>query len=126
MHTSPLSVRNSSGWSAAPHFYQASLCHDGRPGAAVPCGWLGRHAIPHGYLHTTASESAADDELLTGTGAPSEAISAWPVAEFLPLRAHGESLVASVERWLCNHQSADLVRWNSAMTGRQQAPLAAR
>ena len=32
-----------------------------------------------------------------------------PLAGFLPLRSHGERLVASVERWLCNHQSADLV-----------------
>lgn len=28
----------------------------------------------------------------------------------------GESVVAGVERWLCNHKNNDLVCWNSAMT----------
>lgn len=42
------------------------------------------------------------------------------LAGFLPLRTHGESLVASVERWLCNHQSDQLVSWNSAMTRKKR------
>lgn len=42
-----------------------------------------------------------------------------PLAGFMALRDHGESLVGCVERWLCNHQSPDLASWNSAMTGKQ-------
>lgn len=40
-----------------------------------------------------------------------------PVSAFAVLRDDGESVVASVERWLCNNSSSDLVRWNVAMTG---------
>lgn len=40
-----------------------------------------------------------------------------PVSAFAALKDDGESLVASVERWLCNHRSKDLVSWNVAMTG---------
>lgn len=72
-------------------------------------GGLGRRATPYGYLYATASESAADGELLTGTGAPSEAINAWPLAGFLSVRTHGKSPVASV-----------------AMTGTKQALQADR
>lgn len=28
-----------------------------------------------------------------------------------------ESIMASIERWICNHQNNDLVSWNVAMTG---------
>lgn len=41
-----------------------------------------------------------------------------PLAGFGVLKDDGESVVAGVERWLCNNSSADLVTWNTAMTGR--------
>lgn len=44
-----------------------------------------------------------------------------PLAGLAALQAHGESVVAGVERWLCNHQSADLAVWNKAMTGKRLA-----
>lgn len=40
-----------------------------------------------------------------------------PVSAFAALRDDGESVVASVERWLCNHRSGRMARWNVAMTG---------
>lgn len=40
-----------------------------------------------------------------------------PLSAFVVLRDDGESVVASVERWICNNSSTDLARWNSAMTG---------
>jgi len=40
-----------------------------------------------------------------------------PLSAFTVLRDDGESVVAAVERWICNHSSRDLVRWNSAMAG---------
>jgi hypothetical protein len=40
-----------------------------------------------------------------------------PLSAFTVLADDGESVVAAVERWLCNHQSAKLVSWNVAMTG---------
>jgi hypothetical protein len=40
-----------------------------------------------------------------------------PVSAFAALRDDGESVVASVERWLCNHRSIGLLSWNVAMTG---------
>ncbi|MDP1912319.1 hypothetical protein [Brevundimonas sp.] len=42
-----------------------------------------------------------------------------PLRGFTVLRDDGESVVAGVERWLCNHKSLDLVSWNSAMTGKK-------
>lgn len=41
-----------------------------------------------------------------------------PLSAFSVLRDDGESVVASVERWLCNHSSDHLVAWNKAMTRR--------
>jgi hypothetical protein len=41
-----------------------------------------------------------------------------PLSAFAALRDDGESVVASVERWLCNHRSNSLACWNVAMTGR--------
>lgn len=40
-----------------------------------------------------------------------------PLSAFVALRGDGEGVVAGVERWLCNHQSPELVTWNVAMTG---------
>lgn len=40
-----------------------------------------------------------------------------PLSAFAVLRDDGESVVAGVERWICNHRSNDLARWNIAMTG---------
>lgn len=39
-----------------------------------------------------------------------------PLSAFAVLRDDGESVVAGVERWLCNNSSSDLVSWNVAMT----------
>lgn len=44
-----------------------------------------------------------------------------PLAGLAALQAHGESVVAGVERWLCNHQNSDLAVWNKAMTGKRLA-----
>jgi hypothetical protein len=44
-----------------------------------------------------------------------------PISAFAALRDDDESVVASVERWLCNYQSQDLARWNIAMTGKKSA-----
>jgi hypothetical protein len=41
-----------------------------------------------------------------------------PLSGFTVLKDDGESVVAGVERWLCNNSSDDLVSWNTAMTGR--------
>lgn len=41
-----------------------------------------------------------------------------PLSAFAVFRDDGESIVASVERWLCNHSSSQLVSWNVAMTAR--------
>jgi len=41
-----------------------------------------------------------------------------PLSGFLPLGNDHEGLVASVERWICNHRSSTLVSWNVAMTGK--------
>lgn len=40
-----------------------------------------------------------------------------PLSAFTVLRDDGESMVAAVERWLCNHRHERLVTWNVAMTG---------
>ena len=42
-----------------------------------------------------------------------------PLSAFCLLRDDGESLVASVERWLCNRSSETLASWNRAMTGKK-------
>lgn len=42
-----------------------------------------------------------------------------PVSGFTALRGDAEGIAAAVERWLCNHQSARLVSWNVAMTGKR-------
>jgi hypothetical protein len=44
-----------------------------------------------------------------------------PVSGFTALRGDSESIAASVERWLCNHQSERLVSWNTAMTAKRKA-----
>lgn len=44
-----------------------------------------------------------------------------PLAGFGALKDDGESVVAGVERWLCNNSSSELVTWNTAMTGRAVA-----
>ncbi len=41
-----------------------------------------------------------------------------PLSGFLSLGNDYEGLVASVERWICNHSSEHLARWNVAMTGK--------
>ena len=41
-----------------------------------------------------------------------------PLSAFTVLRDDGESVVAGVERWLCNNSSSQLVSWNVAMTGK--------
>jgi hypothetical protein len=40
-----------------------------------------------------------------------------PLSAFCVLRDDQESVVASVERWLCNHRSPTLASWNVAMAG---------
>lgn len=40
-----------------------------------------------------------------------------PLAGFLALGSDHEGIVAGVERWICNHSSNQLARWNVAMTG---------
>lgn len=42
-----------------------------------------------------------------------------PLSAFLPLRDDSESLVAAVERWICNRRTENLARWNIAMTGKR-------
>jgi hypothetical protein len=41
-----------------------------------------------------------------------------PLSAFTVLRDDGESVVASVERWICNNRTARLASWNVAMTGK--------
>lgn len=41
-----------------------------------------------------------------------------PLSAFVVLKDDGESVVAGVERWLCNNSSSQLVSWNVAMTGK--------
>jgi hypothetical protein len=41
-----------------------------------------------------------------------------PLSGFTVLKDDGESVVAGVERWLCNNSSDDLVSSSTAMTGR--------
>lgn len=41
-----------------------------------------------------------------------------PLSAFVVLKDDGESVVAGVERWLCNNSSGELVSWNVAMTGK--------
>jgi len=41
-----------------------------------------------------------------------------PLSGFLSLGSDHEGIVAGVERWICNHSSSELARWNVAMTGR--------
>jgi hypothetical protein len=41
-----------------------------------------------------------------------------PLSAFTVLRDDGESVVAGIERWLCNNSSSQLVSWNVAMTGK--------
>jgi hypothetical protein len=43
-----------------------------------------------------------------------------PLSAFCLLRDDEESLVASIERWLCNRSSPELASWNRAMTGKNQ------
>lgn len=43
-----------------------------------------------------------------------------PLSGFAVLREDGEGLVASIERWLCNNQATDLVKWNTSMTRKRQ------
>jgi hypothetical protein len=44
-----------------------------------------------------------------------------PLSAFCLLRDDEESLVASIERWLCNRSSPELASWNRAMTGKNQS-----
>ncbi|SFN74530.1 hypothetical protein SAMN05216386_1687 [Nitrosospira briensis] len=44
-----------------------------------------------------------------------------PLSALCVLRDDEESLVASIERWLCNRSSAELASWNRAMTGKTGA-----
>ncbi len=41
-----------------------------------------------------------------------------PLSAFTAFKDDHESMVASVERWVCNHRDTELVPWNVAMTGR--------
>lgn len=41
-----------------------------------------------------------------------------PLSGFLALGNDQEGIVAGVERWICNHSSTELARWNVSMTGR--------
>lgn len=41
-----------------------------------------------------------------------------PLSGFLALGNDHEGIVAGVERWICNHSSSQLARWNVAMTGK--------
>lgn len=43
-----------------------------------------------------------------------------PLSAFAILKDDGESVVAGVERWLCNNRSSELARWNVAMTAKQR------
>lgn len=40
-----------------------------------------------------------------------------PLSGFTTFGDDHESVVHSVERWICNHKNAQLVQWNVAMTG---------
>ena len=39
-----------------------------------------------------------------------------PLSAFAALRDDGESVVATVERWICNNRSPDVARWNIGMS----------
>jgi hypothetical protein len=41
-----------------------------------------------------------------------------PLSAFTALKGDGEGIVAGVERWICNQQSANLASWNVSMTAR--------
>lgn len=41
-----------------------------------------------------------------------------PLSGFTVLKDDGESVVASVERWICNNSTDRLASWNVAMTGK--------
>ena len=41
-----------------------------------------------------------------------------PLSGFLVLGNDHEGIVAAVERWICNHSTQQLARWNVAMTGK--------
>jgi hypothetical protein len=41
-----------------------------------------------------------------------------PLSAFVVFKDDGESVVAGVERWLCNNSSSQLASWNVAMTGK--------
>ena len=41
-----------------------------------------------------------------------------PISGLAVLKDDGESVVAGVERWLCNNSSHELAAWNVAMTGK--------
>jgi hypothetical protein len=41
-----------------------------------------------------------------------------PLSAFAVLRDDGESVVAGVERWICNNSNDQLASWNVAMTGK--------
>jgi hypothetical protein len=43
-----------------------------------------------------------------------------PISSLVMFGDDGESIVAGVERWLCNHSSPQLASWNSAMTARKK------
>lgn len=43
-----------------------------------------------------------------------------PLSGLVMFGDDGESIVAGVERWLCNHSSVQLASWNSAMTARKK------
>ena len=47
-----------------------------------------------------------------------------PLSAFCMLRDDPESLVASIERWLCNRSGPTLAKWNRAMTGKNQREVA--
>jgi len=43
-----------------------------------------------------------------------------PISAFTALKDDGESVVASVERWICNYSNPKLANWNIAMTGKRK------
>jgi hypothetical protein len=43
-----------------------------------------------------------------------------PVSAFCALRDDAESVVAAVERWICNNSGDGLAQWNVSMTGKRQ------
>lgn len=87
--------------------------------------------LPENQLFHSQCWNHIEQETSTNTGASFEvrSINAKKLVEvlelmessisaFTALRDDDESVVASVERWLCNYKSQDLARWNIAMTGK--------